>query len=106
MLLPGRTTITIAHRLSTIKDAACIFVMGEGTIIEHGTHNELLQKENGAYGRLVRAQRLRESQSKQGPDGDTTPVGESEDMEKAVLKEEPLGRKNTGRSLGSEILEQ
>jgi len=80
--------------------------MGEGSIVENGTHNELLQNENGAYARLVRAQRLRERQGKQGHDGDTTPGGESEDTEKAVLKEEPLGRKDTGRSLGSEILEQ
>ena len=38
----GRTTITIAHRLSTIKDADCIFVMGDGLVLEQGTHSELL----------------------------------------------------------------
>ena len=55
----GRTTITIAHRLSTIKDADQIFVMGEGVLLEQGTHNELLQNADGAYSRLVRAQNLR-----------------------------------------------
>ncbi|KAF9510735.1 hypothetical protein BS47DRAFT_1251322, partial [Hydnum rufescens UP504] len=38
----GRTTITIAHRLSTIKDAGCIYVMGDGLVLEQGTHDELL----------------------------------------------------------------
>ncbi|KAF9230695.1 P-loop containing nucleoside triphosphate hydrolase protein, partial [Melanogaster broomeanus] len=32
----GRTTITIAHRLSTIKDADCIYVMGDGLVLEQG----------------------------------------------------------------------
>ncbi|KAF9242528.1 P-loop containing nucleoside triphosphate hydrolase protein [Melanogaster broomeanus] len=38
----GRTTITIAHRLSTIKDADCIYVMGDGIVLEQGTHAKLL----------------------------------------------------------------
>jgi ATP-binding cassette subfamily B (MDR/TAP) protein 1 len=96
----GRTTITIAHRLSTIKDADVIYVMGDGLVLEYGTHDELLSAE-GAYARLVQAQRLRET--KDGDDGDDD---ESEDMEKAAREEIPLGRKNTSQSLASEILEQ
>ncbi len=38
---------TIAHRLSTIKDANKILVMGGGEILEQGTHNSLLENENG-----------------------------------------------------------
>ncbi|RYP18367.1 hypothetical protein DL765_003979 [Monosporascus sp. GIB2] len=53
----GRTTITIAHRLSTIRDAHNIVVMSEGTIVEQGTHDELLEKE-GAYYKLVSAQNI------------------------------------------------
>ncbi|KAI5864665.1 P-loop containing nucleoside triphosphate hydrolase protein [Durotheca rogersii] len=53
----GRTTITIAHRLSTIKDAHNIVVMSLGTIVEQGTHDELL-KRNGAYAKLVTAQNI------------------------------------------------
>jgi ATP-binding cassette subfamily B (MDR/TAP) protein 1 len=34
----GRTTIVVAHRLSAVKDADCIFVMGDGRVIEKGTH--------------------------------------------------------------------
>jgi ATP-binding cassette, subfamily B (MDR/TAP), member 1 len=58
----GRTTITIAHRLSTIRDAHCIFVMGGGRVLEKGTHEELLSKQDGHYSRLVQAQTLREKQ--------------------------------------------
>ncbi|KAI0017325.1 multidrug resistance protein [Xylariomycetidae sp. FL0641] len=53
----GRTTITIAHRLSTIRDAHNIVVMSQGTIVEQGTHDELLER-NGAYYNLVTAQNI------------------------------------------------
>ncbi len=53
----GRTTITIAHRLSTIKDAHNIVVMSQGTIVESGNHEQLLQK-RGAYYNLVTAQNI------------------------------------------------
>lgn len=43
--LKARTTIMISHRISTIKDADIIFYIENGTIVEQGTHNELLSKE-------------------------------------------------------------
>ncbi len=49
------TQIIIAHRLSTIRDADLILVMDQGTIVEQGTHDELLRR-NGYYARLVRQQ--------------------------------------------------
>ncbi|KAE9400469.1 multidrug resistance protein 1 [Gymnopus androsaceus JB14] len=102
----GRTTITIAHRLSTIKDADLIYVMGEGVVLEEGTHDELIAK-GDAYARLVQSQKLREAAEITEAAEDGEPLNEKpEDIEKAALEEIPLGRKNTGRSLASEILEQ
>ncbi|HEY7413879.1 MAG TPA: ABC transporter ATP-binding protein, partial [Ktedonobacteraceae bacterium] len=54
-LMKGRTSFVIAHRLSTIRDADLILVMNHGTIIEKGTHEELLEK-NGFYADLYNSQ--------------------------------------------------
>ncbi|WP_298499615.1 ABC transporter ATP-binding protein [uncultured Algibacter sp.] len=56
----GRTSIVIAHRLATIKKADKIIVMDAGKIVEQGTHNELLKKENGFYRNLYEVQFLQE----------------------------------------------
>jgi ATP-binding cassette subfamily B (MDR/TAP) protein 1 len=53
----GRTTLVIAHRLSTIQNADHIFVVRNGTVIEHGKHFELLDK-RGSYYELVNQQNL------------------------------------------------
>jgi ATP-binding cassette subfamily B (MDR/TAP) protein 1 len=84
--------------------------MGEGLVLESGTHNELLQNENGAYARLVHAQKLRENQAPSEVETESTASGDEpdeKDMEKAAREEIPLGRRETGsRSLASEILEK
>lgn len=54
-LMEGRTSFVIAHRLSTIKNADQILVVNDGTIIERGTHSELLQQ-NGFYANLYNSQ--------------------------------------------------
>ncbi|KAL0958172.1 hypothetical protein HGRIS_000335 [Hohenbuehelia grisea] len=101
----GRTTIAIAHRLSTIKDADIIYVMGDGRVLEQGTHNELLKDEQGAYSRLVQAQKLREAGEHHSSYDDDS-EGSTQDIAKAIQEEVPLGRSHTGRSLASDIIEQ
>jgi len=50
-LMKGKTSIVIAHRLATVQKADVIFALDKGSIVEHGTHEELL-KLNGLYAEL------------------------------------------------------
>jgi len=59
-LMIKRTTLVIAHRLSTIRKADRIVVLVDGTIVEEGTHEELLARKN-EYSRLYTLQLLEES---------------------------------------------
>jgi len=54
-LMAGRTSFVIAHRLSTIRDARHILVMNHGSIVEQGSHKELLAK-GGFYAGLYNSQ--------------------------------------------------
>jgi len=51
-LSEGRTTIAIAHRLSTVRDADEIVVLDQGTVVERGRHDALLEL-GGRYATLV-----------------------------------------------------
>jgi ABC-type multidrug transport system fused ATPase/permease subunit len=55
-LMRNRTSFVIAHRLSTIRNADRIIVLEKGVVRESGTHDELLQLENGLYKDLHRLQ--------------------------------------------------
>lgn len=48
-LIKGRTSIVIAHRLSTIRKADEILVLDKGTVVEQGSHNELLAMQGGYF---------------------------------------------------------
>lgn len=54
-LMQGRTSFVIAHRLSTIRKADRILVMNHGTVVEQGTHTELLEQ-GGFYADLYQSQ--------------------------------------------------
>ena len=54
--MANRTVFVIAHRLSTIHNADRIAVLNEGELVELGTHDELISKENGKYRYLYEMQ--------------------------------------------------
>lgn len=83
-------------------DADQIFVMGEGLVLEQGTHQELISKQ-GAYAKLVQAQKLRESDTKYTK---AKPVEDEVEKEKAEIEQAALKRTETSRSLASEILKR
>ena len=55
-LMKDKTVLVIAHRLSTVRNADKIAVVNYGEIVEIGTHNQLIRKENGIYSSLYNAQ--------------------------------------------------
>lgn len=57
-LMANRTVLVIAHRLSTIQHADEILVIDQGRIIERGTHNQLLENQDGFYRKLTLLQGL------------------------------------------------
>ena len=54
--MKDRTVLIIAHRLSTVRNADRIVVVNYGEIVEEGTHEELIAKEDGVYSSLYRSQ--------------------------------------------------
>lgn len=88
----SRTTLTIAHRLSTIQKADNIAVISQGTVVEQGTHRELLSLD-GAYARLVRAQSL-----EQGHQEGTDHTSQDRDHEMVPSDEEHYNRPKVARS--------
>ncbi|MBO5617963.1 MAG: ABC transporter ATP-binding protein, partial [Pseudobutyrivibrio sp.] len=59
-MMKDRTTFIVAHRLSTIREADVILFVKDGSIVEQGSHSELLQK-NGFYAKLYQSQSKEES---------------------------------------------
>ena len=66
-LMENRTALVIAHRLSTIQNADCIYVLDHGTVIEQGTHTDLLAR-GAKYAELCRKSFLQEPEPSHGHD--------------------------------------
>ena len=54
--MAGRTVIVVAHRLSTIRNANRIVVFRKGTVVEEGSHDDLITVQGGAYAELISGQ--------------------------------------------------
>ena len=65
-LMQGRTSFIIAHRLSTVHRCDRIFVLDRGTVVEEGTHEELLRNDSGIYKKLYSLQFIDEGKRNQG----------------------------------------
>ncbi|PWA56629.1 ABC transporter family protein [Artemisia annua] len=63
----GRTTIVVAHRLSTIRNADVIVVVQNGKVVESGSHDDLIQLEDGFYTSLVRLQETKQNDEPSNP---------------------------------------
>lgn len=50
--MKNKTTLVVAHRLSTLKKMDRIVLIGDGKILEEGSHNELIKRKNGEYKKL------------------------------------------------------
>ena len=61
-MMEGRTSFVVAHRLSTIREADVILVMNQGSVVEQGTHQELLAR-GGFYANLYNSQFARPEES-------------------------------------------
>lgn len=81
----GGTSIMIAHRLSTVRDCDKIIVLKYGKIVEEGSHDELIEKEDGYYQKLWFQQGKQAERKKRE-------MEEKETAEKA-LKEAYAGKK-------------
>ncbi|CAI0628621.1 unnamed protein product [Linum tenue] len=82
----GRTTLVVAHKLSTIRNADLIAVVSNGSVIETGSHNDLINTTNGHYAKLAKMQR-QFSCDEQNPDTRVSSVTRSS-----------AGRLSTGKS--------
>ncbi len=57
-LMEGRTTVVVAHRLSTVRALDRLLVLERGRVVEEGSHDALIRRENGLYRRLFERQAL------------------------------------------------
>lgn len=87
-LMEGRTTFVIAHRLSTVRRADMILVMGQGRILERGTHDELLQR-GGLYREIHDLQLMQHSDFGEDVNfGSKLPDNEEKDSDAIIMRKD------------------
>ncbi|KAK9061730.1 hypothetical protein SSX86_018913 [Deinandra increscens subsp. villosa] len=96
----GRTTIVIAHRLSTIRNANVISVVQNGKVVESGSHDDLIELENGFYKSLVRLQETKQSDEPSSPDPHGLPSISSKFDTRNISNYQPsmVGRSSSANS--------
>ncbi|CAL9779779.1 unnamed protein product [Musa acuminata subsp. burmannicoides] len=102
-IMANRTTVIVAHRLSTIRNADTIAVVHQGSIVEKGSHTELLKNPNGAYSQLIQLQEVnRDEDIKSGPRLDKSDVwnGSARSSGKILSFHHSISHGSSGRHSG------
>ncbi|KAG3206007.1 ABC transporter B family member 11 [Phytophthora cactorum] len=97
-----RTTIIVAHRLSTIRNASRIAVHSGGAIVEIGSHDELMELENGHYRLLVEAQNRVASEEKEEATTEVTTVEDLESPDDPTVRSGRSSRRSISRHSANE----
>ncbi|XP_057864658.1 ABC transporter B family member 11 [Cryptomeria japonica] len=69
-IMVNRTTVVVAHRLTTVRNADMIAVVQRGSIVEKGSHSQLITNPSGAYSQLIRLQEMHQSKEQHVKDPD------------------------------------
>ncbi|KAJ6847236.1 ABC transporter B family member 11-like isoform X2 [Iris pallida] len=77
-VMTNRTTVIVAHRLTTVRNADTIAVIRRGSIVEKGSHSELLKDPNGAYCQLIRLQETNQTSDSKHKKDETSASSEAQ----------------------------
>ncbi|XP_020276503.1 ABC transporter B family member 11-like isoform X2 [Asparagus officinalis] len=99
-VMANRTTLIVAHRLSTVRNADTIAVIHRGSIVEQGSHSELLKDPDGAYKQLIRLQEMNKN-SENTSQSDHDKLNLSSDVGRRSSQHMSLNRSITRESSSS-----
>ncbi|KDP39051.1 hypothetical protein JCGZ_00808 [Jatropha curcas] len=94
----GRTTITIAHRLSTIRTAHLIVVLQAGRVIESGSHEELMQINDGQSGEYFRMVQLQQMAAENEASNDFSPRIDGRNFHKMGVAPSPISVRSSAQN--------
>lgn len=96
----GRTTIIIAHRLSTVRNVDVISVVQNGQVVESGSHDDLIQLENGFYTSLVHIQEANQVEPLDPYPPGPSPISSTFDIHSMSSSQQPtVDRSNSANSV-------